>query len=99
MSEPKRQSIWDNLNNTKLVRYVLLFVLAWAIVQVLAYFSSIIITFTFATIFAFLLNFPVRWFSRVMPRSLAVFLVFSLGLLILVAMVATLLPSRRKTTE
>jgi predicted PurR-regulated permease PerM len=90
MSEPKRQSIWDNLNNTKLIRYVLLFVLAWAIVQVLAYFSSIIITFTFAAIFAFLLNFPVRWFSRVMPRSLAVILVFSLGLLILVAMVATL---------
>jgi predicted PurR-regulated permease PerM len=90
MSEPKRQSIWDNLNNTKLIRYVLLFMLGWAIVQVLAYFSSVIITFTFAAIFAFLLNFPVRLFSRIMPRNLAVILVFSLGLLILVAMVATL---------
>ena len=90
MSEPKRESIWNNLNNTKLIRYVLLFVLAWAIVQVLAHFSSIIITFIFAAIFAFLLNFPVRWFARFMPRSLAVMLVFSLGLLILVGIIATL---------
>jgi predicted PurR-regulated permease PerM len=90
MSEPKYQSIWHNLNNTKLIRYVLLFVLAWAIIQVLAYFSSVIITFIFAAIFAFLLNFPVRWAARIMPRGLAVILVFSLSLLALVGIVVTL---------
>lgn len=90
MSEPKHQSIWSNLNNTRLIRYVLLFLLAWAIVQVLAYFSSVIITFIFAAIFAFLLSFPVQWAARIMPRGFAVVSIFLLSLFILVVIVATL---------
>lgn len=90
MNEPKRQSDWDSLNNAKLIRYVLLFALAWAIVQVLAYFEPVIIIFAFAAIFAFLLNFPVRWISRIMPRGFAVVLVFLLSLLTLAGIVGTL---------
>jgi predicted PurR-regulated permease PerM len=84
MSQPKHQSIWDNLNNTKLIRYVLSFILAWAIVQIVAYFSSVIIIFIFAAIFAFLLSFPVQWAARIMPRGVAVVSVFLLGLFILI---------------
>ena len=90
MSQPKHQSIWDNLSNTKLSRYVLLFILAWAIVQIVAYFSSVIIIFIFAAIFAFLLSFPVQLAARIMPRGVAIVSVFSLSLLILVASVATI---------
>ncbi|WP_373543165.1 AI-2E family transporter [Chamaesiphon sp.] len=90
MSQPKHQSIWDNFNNTKLIRYVLLFVLAWAIVQIAVYFSSIIIIFIFAAIFAFLLSFPVQWLARIMPRPIAVVSTFLLSLLMLVAIVATI---------
>ena len=90
MNEPSRQSIWDNLNNTKLIRYLLLFALAWAIVQVLAYFQTVIFIFVFSAIFAFLLNFPVRWVSRIMPRGFAVVLVFLLSLLLLGGLLATL---------
>ncbi|WP_309739584.1 MULTISPECIES: AI-2E family transporter [unclassified Chamaesiphon] len=90
MSQPKDRSIWDNFTNTKLIRYVLLFVLGWAIVQVFTYFSGVIIIFLFAAIIAFLLNIPVRWVSRIMPRGLAVISVFLLSLLLLVGIVATL---------
>ena len=90
MSQPKHQSIWDNFNNTKLIRYVLLFILAWAIVQIVAYFSSLIIIFIFAAIFAFLLSFLVQWAARIMPRGVAVVAVFSIGLLLLMATVATI---------
>jgi predicted PurR-regulated permease PerM len=90
MSQPQHRSIWDNLSNTKLIRYVLLFALAWAIVQVIAYFSSVIIIFVFAAIFAFLLSLPVHWATRIMPRKVAVVSIFVLGLFILVAIVATL---------
>ena len=90
MSQPKHQSIWDNFNNTKLIRYVLLFILAWAIVQIVAYFSSVIIIFIFAAIFAFLLSFPVQWAARIMPRAVAIVSIFLLTSLILVAIVATI---------
>ncbi|WNZ44223.1 AI-2E family transporter [Leptolyngbya boryana CZ1] len=90
MNEPNRQSFWDNLTNTKLIRYVLLFALAWAVVQVLAYFETVIIIFVFAAIFAFLLNFPVRWASRIMPRGVATVLVFLLSLLLISGIVVTL---------
>ncbi|NDJ16434.1 AI-2E family transporter [Myxacorys almedinensis] len=89
MNEPTK-NFWDQLHNAKLVRYLLLFALAWAIVQVLAYFESVIIIFVFAAIFAFLLNFPVRWASRIMPRGLAVTLVFLLSLLVVGGILATL---------
>jgi predicted PurR-regulated permease PerM len=86
----KDRSFWHNLNNTRLIRYVLLLVLTWATVQILAYFSSVIIVFIFAAIFAFLLSFPVQWAARIMPRGLAVISVFLLSLFILVAIVATI---------
>ncbi|WP_373539198.1 AI-2E family transporter [Chamaesiphon sp.] len=90
MSQPKHHSILDNFNNTKLIRYVLLFILGWAIVQIVAYFSSVIIIFIFAAIFAFLLSFPVQWAARIVPRGIAVISVFLLSLLILVAIAATI---------
>ncbi|BDA75592.1 hypothetical protein CAL7716_097580 [Calothrix sp. PCC 7716] len=35
MNEPNIKRFWENLNNTKLIRYLLLFALGWAIIQVL----------------------------------------------------------------
>lgn len=82
--------IWEHLNNARLVRYLLLFALAWAIAQVLAYFETVLIIFIFAAILAFLLNYPVKWVCRFMPRWLAVGLVFLLALLVLGGLMATL---------
>jgi len=82
--------IWEHLNNARLVRYLLLFALAWAIAQVLAYFETVLIVFIFSAILAFLLNYPVKWVCRFMPRWLAVVLVFLLTLSVLGGLMATL---------
>lgn len=91
METPKgTNKVWEHLNNARLVRYLLLFALAWAIVQVLAYFETVLIVFIFAAILAFLLNYPVKFVSRLMPRWVAVVLVFLLTLLLLGGLMATL---------
>ena len=82
--------MWEHLNNNRLVRYLLLFSLAWIVVQTVAYFEPVLIIFVFAAIMAFLLNYPVNWVSRCMPRSLAVVVVFLLALLVFSILAATL---------
>ncbi len=82
--------LWIQLNSAKLVRYLLLFALAWVIVQVLAYFETVLVIFIFAAILAFLLNYPVRWASQFVPHWAAVMLVFLLSLLLVGGLIATL---------
>jgi predicted PurR-regulated permease PerM len=50
----------------------------------------VVVIFTFATILAALLNYPVRWLQRFLPRSVAVILVFFVSLLIIIALAITL---------
>jgi predicted PurR-regulated permease PerM len=83
MSDPPTRNLFDHLSNSRLIRYLLLMALGWAIVQVLAYFETVIIIFTFAAILAFLLNYPVRWLHRFLPHGVAVGLVFLLSLVII----------------
>lgn len=94
MNEPNVKNFWNNfrkrLSNSKLIRYLLLFILAWAIAQVLAYFETVIVVFLLAAILAFLLNYPVQWVTRFLPRGLAVILVFLLSLLLIGGLIATL---------
>ena len=82
--------MWKQLNNARLVRYILLFTLAWILVRVIAYFETTVIIFIFAAIGAFLLNYPVLWLSRFMKRWLAVVIVFLIALLVLGSLTATL---------
>nr|WP_297089082.1 AI-2E family transporter [Thermoleptolyngbya sp. C42_A2020_037] len=84
------QPLWSQLNNAKLLRYLLLLLLGWAIAQVLAYFSSVIVIFTFAAILAFLLSYPMRWLQRWLPRPAAAVAVFLLSLLLLAGFVFTI---------
>jgi predicted PurR-regulated permease PerM len=88
MPHPPVHPLWERLNNSVLVRFLLLFVSGWAIVQLLAYFQMVVIVFTSATILAFLLSHPVSWCRRVMPHGLAVFLVFMLGLVLMGGLLA-----------
>lgn len=78
----RNPSIWGNrLNNLALIRFLLLFASGWAFLQLLAYFETAIVVFTVATIVAFLLNYPVRALQKLMPRNLAIALVFILSLI------------------
>ncbi|WAL62167.1 AI-2E family transporter [Thermocoleostomius sinensis] len=90
MSRPSTKHWVDRLDNSRLLRYVLLFALAWAIVQVLAYFASVLIIFTFSAILAFILSFPVKWLRRFLPHGLSVSIVFLLSLAILAGLTLTI---------
>lgn len=90
MNDHTIKRFWEKLNNTKLIRYLLLLALGWAIVQFLAYFSTVIVIFIFAGILAFLLNYPVKWSERFLPHGIAVIVVFLLSLFILGGLIATL---------
>jgi predicted PurR-regulated permease PerM len=90
---PSPQSIpqlWQTLNNSTLLRYVLLFGCAWITIVVINYFYSIIALFTIAAIFAALLNYPTAWLSRYMPRGLAIACVFVGAIALLVGMITLL---------
>lgn len=78
------------LSNSFIVRSLLLFAFGWAILQLFDYFETVFVIFTFAAIAAALLNYPVRWLERFLPRSTAVVLVFLVSLLIITALAVTL---------
>ncbi|WP_374703974.1 AI-2E family transporter [Nostoc sp. CENA543] len=80
----------EQISTNKLFRYLLLFALGWGIVQVLAYFSTVIVIFTLAAVVAFLLNYPVQWMQRFLPHTVAVIIVFLLSLLILIGFTLTI---------
>lgn len=83
MSGFDANNLWDRLNNLALVRFLLLVASGWAVVQLLAYFEPVIVIFTFATILAFLLSYPVQWLRGFLPHGVAVFVVFLLSIVIL----------------
>ena len=83
MSESSAKNLWEKLSNLVLLRFLLLFASGWVLVQLLAYFETVIVIFTFATILAFLLSYPVRWLRRFLPYSIAVILVFVASLVII----------------
>ncbi|WP_250124245.1 AI-2E family transporter [Chroococcidiopsis sp. CCMEE 29] len=90
MSEPPARDFWTQLNNSRLVRYLLLLALGWAIVQILAYFQGVVVIFIFAAILAFLLNYPVQWLERFLPHGIAAVVVFLLSLAIFGGVIGTL---------
>ncbi len=63
---------WRQLNNSNLIRFLLLFISGWALIQLIAYFYTVISIFTISATFAALLNFPVRWLTRYLPRAWAI---------------------------
>lgn len=72
MTEPPYNDFWRSLNNSALLRFLLLFACGWAIVQLIGYFYSIIAIFTIAAILAVLMNYPTRFLARFIPRALAI---------------------------
>jgi len=89
MSESSDQNFWERISNLALVRFLLFFASGWALVQLLAYFETVIVVFTFAAILAFLLSYPVQWLRRFLPHGLAVVLIFLLSLVILGGLIIT----------
>ncbi|MEM6451186.1 MAG: AI-2E family transporter [Cyanobacteria bacterium P01_D01_bin.105] len=74
--------LWGYLNTSALVRYLLLFACGWATIEALHYFEIVVVVFACATILAFLLSYPVRWLRRWLPHNVAVFMVFTVSLVV-----------------
>ena len=89
MSEPLGKNLWERLNNSALVRFLLLFACGWAAVEILEYFETVIVIFTFAAIVAFLLSYPVRSLHRFVPHGVAVTVVFIFGMALIVGLTVT----------
>ncbi|MCM0589547.1 MAG: AI-2E family transporter [Gloeotrichia echinulata IR180] len=89
MSGFEAKNFWQRLNNLALVRFLVFFAAGWAIVQLLAYFETVIVIFTFAAILAFLLSYPVEWLRRFLPHDAAVFVVFLFSIVILGSLIIT----------
>ena len=86
----KLQTVFAQLDNSALVRFLLLLASGWGILQVLAYFQIVVIIFVISTILAFLLSYPVRWCRRFLPRGMAVFAVFMVALVFIGGLMTTL---------
>lgn len=89
MSDSSPKNPWERLSNSVLVRFLLLFASGWALVQLLAYFETVIVVFTFAAVLAFLLSYPVQWLHRFLPHGVAVILVFLLSFVVLGGLMIT----------
>lgn len=76
------------MNNSILLRYILLVGCGWLTVLLINYFYSTIALFTAAGIFAVLLNYPVVWLSRYLPRGLAIAISFVGAIALLFGLVA-----------
>lgn len=76
MSLPPSPPLWRTLNHSILVRYLLLFGCGWVTVLLINYFYGTIALFSVAAIFAALLNYPVVWLSRYLPRGWAIAIAF-----------------------
>jgi len=87
MSDSKSRNIWNKLNNWMLVRFLLLFACGWVIVQLLDYFQTVIVVFSFAAVLAFLLHFPVDFLGRFLPRSIAIIITFLISIMIIAVLI------------
>ncbi len=81
------ENFWEYWNNSRLTRYLLLFASAWVTILLINYFYSTIALFTAAGIFAALLNYPVVWLSRYIPRGLAIAITFMVALALMLGLV------------
>jgi predicted PurR-regulated permease PerM len=82
------ESMKQFLQNSTLLRYILLVACGWLTVLILNYFYTTVAVFAAAGIFAALLNYPVLWLSRYLPRGLAIALTFIVTLALLLGLVS-----------
>ena len=77
---PPRED-WRLPSNPQLLRFLLLVASGWAAMQVIATFEVVLLLFTAAAALAMLLNVPVCWLSRMLPRPLAIALTTAVALI------------------
>lgn len=75
-------TFWQRVSTNALVRFLLFAAVGWVLVQLINYFQYVIFVFAFAAILAILLNYPVQYLKRFLPRR------FALGIVVLLSLAA-----------
>lgn len=83
-------ALLQTISSSMLVRFILLFACGWICVLLINYFYATIALFTAAGIFAALLNYPVVWLARYIPRSWAIAITFIGALALLLGLVTVI---------
>ncbi|MEA5627483.1 AI-2E family transporter [Nostoc sp. UHCC 0251] len=82
--QPTKKNFWSKLSTNTLVRFLLFAACAWVLVKVFWYFQHVVFIFTFATILALILNYPVRYLERFLRRGFALGTVIVISLLTII---------------
>ena len=88
LPSPSRRpaQLWQIFNQSILLRYILLFGCGWITVLLINYFYDTIALFAAAGLFAALLNYPVVWLSRYIPRGWAIAITFLSAIILLLGL-------------
>ncbi|MGF1490672.1 MAG: AI-2E family transporter [Prochloraceae cyanobacterium] len=89
-TDPNYNLFWKRVSTNVLVNFLLCFASGWALLELFKYFENVLVTFSFAAILAFLLNYPVRYLKRYLGRGLALGIVIAVTLLIIISVVGSL---------
>jgi predicted PurR-regulated permease PerM len=79
--------MWQTLNNSTLLRFILLFIGGWFTFLFINFFYDTIAIFSVAGVLATLLNYPVVWLSCYLPRWLAITLTFLISIALILGLI------------
>jgi predicted PurR-regulated permease PerM len=82
--QPTKKTFWSKLSTNTLVSFLLFAACGWVLVKVFWYFQNVVFIFTFATILALILNYPVRYLERFLRRGFALGTVIAISLLTII---------------
>ncbi|MBD2534220.1 AI-2E family transporter [Nostoc flagelliforme FACHB-838] len=82
--QPTKKTFWSKFSTSTLVRFLLFAACGWVLVKVFWYFKDVVFIFTFATILAVILNYPIRYLERFLRRGFALGTVITISLLTII---------------
>jgi predicted PurR-regulated permease PerM len=84
--QPVHKTFWSQFSTNTLVRFLLFFACGWVFVELFLYFQYVVFVFTFATILALTLNYPVRYLEKFLRRGIALGTVIAFSLLTIIVL-------------
>ncbi|WP_071188079.1 AI-2E family transporter [Trichormus sp. NMC-1] len=79
-----KKTFWSKFSTNTLVRFLLFAACGWVLVKVFWYFKDVVFIFTFATILALILNYPICYLERFLRRGFALGTVIAISLLTII---------------
>ncbi len=87
LPQPNHRFPWSQISTNALVRFLLFFASGWVFVTLIEYFEYAIVVFSFATILALLLNYPLQFLRRFVGHNMALGLTILFSLITIIVLV------------